>query len=374
MSWPDHRWFAVLFAFLLSPVVADAAKVGQRKPPMTGTAVPEFAPLEEAVIDYGYIIKCTAAVAAVSKDGELVYSRGFGWRDTQKKKPVQPDTLMRASYPSRAITAAAARTLVRDGKIALDTKVFDYLKIAPPADAQQDPRLAKITIGNLIDDSGGWNENEALDVFNHIHEVETAFQLPRPAKHTDIIRYMLGKPLQFDPGYQRVQSRFGYCLLGRVIEKASGKSYGAYVDEAICKPLEITDIKLGRNLPHDRDPREVAYSGLDVNVEILDSSGGFIASAPALCTFMDHFWLSGEPRYAGQTGDGGYSGMFFSTTACLRQRRDGYNVAILYNGMRPETAKNPKYELVAQDLAQLRNMVNSALDKIAGDGKSATNR
>src|SRR5262245_2766541 len=82
-----HRWLAVSLAFLVAPLSVYGAKVGQRKPPMTGTAVPEFAPFEQTVIDYGYLTKCTAAVAAISKDGELVYSRGFGWRDSQKKQP-----------------------------------------------------------------------------------------------------------------------------------------------------------------------------------------------------------------------------------------------------------------------------------------------
>lgn len=351
-------------AILISALTIGGASFAQ-KPPMTGTAVPEFKPLDQAVLDYGYLVKCNAATVAVSKDGELLYSRGYGWRDARLKQPTPPDTLMRTSYCSRAITAAAVRTLIRDDKLTLDTKVFDFLKIAPPPGARQDPRLEKITVAHLLNDSGGWSKKETFDPMFHTRQIEQSLQLPHPARQADIIRYILGQPLQFDPGYQKAASNFGYCVLGRVIEKASGQPYGTYIREAVFKPLEITDIKLARNLPKDRDPREVWYPGLDVSVEILDSCAGLIASAPDLCTFMDHYWMTGEPRYAGQTGQWAYAGVFSCTTALIRQRRDGYNIAVLYNGMKPETLKSGREELESKDREQLKKMIDDAMDKVA---------
>ena len=43
------------------------------------------------------------------------------------------------------------------------------------------------------------------------------------------IGYMLRRPLQFEPGARDAYSNFGYCLLGRVIEKVTGKSYEEFV-------------------------------------------------------------------------------------------------------------------------------------------------
>ena len=48
---------------------------------------------------------------------------------------------------------------------------------------------------------------------------------------------MMGKPLDHDPGKKEVYSNFGYCVLGRVIEKASGKRYEAFVRDTVLNPL-----------------------------------------------------------------------------------------------------------------------------------------
>jgi CubicO group peptidase (beta-lactamase class C family) len=52
---------------------------------------------------------------------------------------------------------------------------------------------------------------------------------------------MAGRPLEFDPGTQTTYSNFGYLVLGRIIEKASGRSYEDYVKAEILEPLGITD-------------------------------------------------------------------------------------------------------------------------------------
>ncbi len=359
---------------LLAALTADATGFAQNsrpallKPPMTGTAVPEYAPLDRAVLDFGYLIKCTAATVAVSKDGELLYSRGYGWRDARKKQPTPPNTIMRIAYASRSITSAAIYALIHDEKITLDTKVFEYLKFTPPPGVKQDPRLATVTVGQLLKDQGGWDKKETFDPMFATQKVEEYFKLPRPAQQADIIRFMLGQPLQFDPGERVAMSNFGYCLLGRVIEKASGQPYGTYIQDEICKPNEIADIKLGRTQAKDRDPREVWYPGLDVSIELLDSCAGLIASAPDLCTFMDHYWLDGRPRYAGQTGESRTWGLFSCTTALLRERRDGYNVAVLFNSMKLESYQSHNEELWKNDMKVLDKMIDDAMDEVAKAG------
>ena len=49
------------------------------------------------------------------------------------------------------------------------------------------------------------------------------------------------------PGTTYSYSNFGYCVLGRVIEKLTGKSYVKYVKEAILKPSGISDMEIGTN-------------------------------------------------------------------------------------------------------------------------------
>ena len=69
----------------------------------------------------------------------------------------------------------------------------------------------------------------------------------------------MARPLQFAPGERYAYSNFGYCVLGRVLEKAMNKTWFECVQESICQPLRITDIKLGHSASSQRDPREVWY-------------------------------------------------------------------------------------------------------------------
>ena len=126
----------------------------------------------------------------------------------------------------------------------------------------------------------------------------------------DIIRHMLGKPLDFNPGERYAYSNFGYCLLGRVIEKVTGRTYEDYVRREILLPVGALDTHLGKTLREERLPGEVFYDvegrkgnavlGPDLGkpvllpygtwcLEAMDSHGGWVASAPDLVRFASAF-------------------------------------------------------------------------------------
>ena len=66
-----------------------------------------------------------------------------------------------------------------------------------------------------------------------------------PAGAHEVIRYMLGRRLDYDPGTQYAYSNFGYCLLGRIIETITGKGYDEFVRESVLKPAGIQRMKIG---------------------------------------------------------------------------------------------------------------------------------
>ena len=149
---------------------------------------------------------------------------------------------------------------------------------------------------------------------------------------------------------------------GPVIEKASGKSYAAYMADDLFQPLGVDDVKLGRGLVRERDPREVSYPVKDVLTEVTDSYGGLVASAPSLCKFLEAYWANGKPRHPGDDFQWAYFGNFGGTTAFIRQRPDGYNVAVLCNGSRNASLQD-------EDDRGLGRLVEEAIDKFAASGK-----
>jgi N-acyl-D-amino-acid deacylase len=325
---------------------------------MTGEPVEAFEPLDEAVQRFMDLIPCTAATVAVSKDSKLLYSRGYGWRDARRQKPTQPDTLMRIASVSKPITAAAVRKLIGEGKLSPDLEVFPYLGIRPYNGKEGDVRMRQITIAHLLEHKGGWDMEKTFDPMFRTNQIEKALHLRGRANPRNVIEYMLAQPLQFDPGRRYAYSNFGYCVLGRVLEKATGKPYKAVLDSEILRPLDITDIKLGRSATRERDSREVCYpvADNDFSIEVMDAHGGLIASAGALCRFMDSYWLGGQPRRPDDRYYFTFFGSFPGTTALARQRPDGINLAVLLN--------NRCEKSYPEDHKLLQNTVDEALDRI----------
>jgi len=360
----DHRPLILtagllgLFAAPSAPAPSFPAQLSPaRARPISGTAVREFAPLDRAVLDFMDRIDCQAATVAVSRNGKLVYSRGYGWSDAHQKKPTAPEAIMRIAGLTQRITVVAVKKLIRDGKLSSGTKVFRLLNLKPPKGVVADPRLYEITVGQLLDNQGGWDAQVTFDPFTRLREIQRSLHLSHRPHPAEVIRYMLGQPLQFEPGRRTAPSNFGFCVLGRVIEKASGQTYEKYIQEEILRPLGVDDMKLARSLPRDRDPHEVWYPVKDVVVELTDSYGGLVASAPSLCKYLDAYWADGEPREAGEELQFSYSGNFEGTTAYIRQRPDGYNVAVLFNGRRAASKQE-------EDDRELERIVNDAIDKV----------
>src|SRR5262249_17784599 len=112
-------------------ILGHAPTLAQERP-LSGNKVAGFEPLDRAILEMMDQIGCQAATVALSKDGRLLYSRGFGWSDAQKKKAVAPDALMRIASVSKPITAAMIKNAIRAGQLSLDTRAFPLIAIKPP--------------------------------------------------------------------------------------------------------------------------------------------------------------------------------------------------------------------------------------------------
>jgi N-acyl-D-amino-acid deacylase len=247
--------------------------------------------------------KVAGASLAIARDGKLVYARGFGWADREAREPVQPDALFRIASISKPITGVAVLQLVEQGRLKLSDRVHDLLGLPDPVDA----RLREITVDHLLHHTAGWDSQKSIEPMFLPLKIAKAEGVAPPAGTEAIIRYMGKQPLDFAPGERYAYSNFGYCLLGRIIEKASGQSYGDYVRERILLPVGATKTRLGRTELEARAPGEVKYYDLDDSpepgviasklgqqvprpygswyLEAMDSHGGWIAPAAELVAF-----------------------------------------------------------------------------------------
>jgi CubicO group peptidase (beta-lactamase class C family) len=274
--------------------------------PVTGTAVAELASFDRVLTDLMKKWGIPGGAIAVVKDGRLVLARGYGYSDAVAKEPVAPDALFRIASVSKPITAVAILRLAEQGKLDLDARAFAMLpNLTPPSGSTVDPRLADITIRQLLSHLGGWDRDRSYDPMFRSSQIAQALGTAAPASVESVIRYMRGQPLDFTPGERYAYSNFGYAVLGRIIERVAGKPYGTYVRESVLQPMGITRMFLGHSLPQDRLPGEVHYydgGGLTTsvfppggavpvpyggfNIEAMDAHGGWVASAVDLARFI----------------------------------------------------------------------------------------
>src|SRR5262245_43570733 len=171
------------------------------------------------------------AALAVVKDRRLVYARGYGGADREKQEKVSPESLFRIASISKPFTAVAALKLTQAGRLDLDRSVVGLVGIEPSVreHKQIDKRLKQVTVRHCLHHTGGWDRNVSGDPMFRSVEIARATGVAPPASQNDIIAYMLGQPLDFDPGTRYAYSNFGYCLLGRVIEKVAETKYSDFV-------------------------------------------------------------------------------------------------------------------------------------------------
>jgi N-acyl-D-amino-acid deacylase len=276
----------------------------------------EFAPFDRWMTSFLQDHKVPGGSLAIVKNGKVVYARGFGLADKEKGTPVQPESLFRIASISKPITAVAILKLVEEGKLKTSDKILDILKYEPhfEGDAKFDERWKDVTVAQCLAHTGGWDRGVSYDPMFVAPRMAKSMKIDLPILPEHIIRYQLGQKLDFTPGERYAYSNFGYSLLGRVIEKLSGKTYEEYVKDEVLKPLGITAMRMGKSLESELAEGEVHY--YDVNEkketavtgpgagkdrvplsygvwrqETLDSHGGWIASSIDLARFAAAFDL-----------------------------------------------------------------------------------
>jgi CubicO group peptidase (beta-lactamase class C family) len=288
-------------------------------PQPTGPRIPELARLDTNMQSILLTYAIPGGSLAVVKDGRLVFTRGYGWADVENDEAFQPDSRCQIDSLTKTITAATMMKLVEDGKVSLDTPVFSLLNLQPPhyAGAVFDSRWTNITVRHLLSHKAGWNRDTAMNPlrstgFDPVFWPDYAARdlgLSAPPTPTDIVRWMLGKPLQTNPGSQFSYSSFGFVVAGRVIENITGQPFELAAEQLLAE-AGITRVQLGANSPATRDigealcylnPAITAPAGIgsyfepkpfDFNLPyaypaiMFDAAGGLIASAMDYARFV----------------------------------------------------------------------------------------
>jgi CubicO group peptidase (beta-lactamase class C family) len=219
---------------------------------------------------------------AIVKNESSLLTGAYGYADQSTGEKVTPQHRFRIASLSKPITAIAIMQLIEQGKLKLSDRVFGKngtlgtLYGTPPykPDSENKLSIENITVEHLLTHlAGGWGKDANDPMFSH-PEKNQAELISWTLDHT---------PLEFEPGTKYLYSNFGYCLLGRVIEKVTGQTYENYVKNNILSQCGITDMEIGGDTLAEKKANEVTYYGqggenpYGMKVARMDSHGGWIA-------------------------------------------------------------------------------------------------
>jgi len=165
------------------------------------------------------------AVVTVVKDGELLFTRGYGYADLATFMRVDVNrTLFRVGSVSKLFTWTAAMQLVEQGLLNLDTDVNTYLDFKIPATYAQ-----PVTLRHLMTHTPGF-EDQALGAF--VNDVDDLVPLGQYLAENIPARV-------YPPGEIAAYSNYGAALAGYIVERVSGMPFEQYVEQYIFRPLSM---------------------------------------------------------------------------------------------------------------------------------------
>ena len=280
-----RAWRAALGFLLPAGFLAAAAlPAGAQAHPRAAAAraiVDGFAPerlkridsVLQRYVDQGRI---AGVVGLVLRDGKVAYQVAVGWADREAKRPMTADAIFRIASQSKAITSAAALSLVEEGRIGLGDPVsrwiptFAHTTVATRTDTGVVlvPARRQIVIRDLLTHTAGvsYGSEPALAPLyapKGLGSARGAYAWYTADKDEPVCDTMdrLGTlPMAQQPGSAWV---YGYSLdiLGCVVERAAGEPLDRFIEERITGPLGMRDTRFF--LPKDQRSRLAAVYTLD---------------------------------------------------------------------------------------------------------------
>ncbi len=182
------------------------------------------------VVDQVAQDQALSGAVLVTRDGEVVFQRAYGYASRQLNVPNTLDTKFHIASMTKMFIAMAALILSEQGHIDLREKPAVYLSEAVALDPA-------ITIHHLLSHTSG-----IQDVYDVPH---LRFEMSK-LKHEggDLLTYLVNLPQQFAPGEKWSYSSTGYLLVGYLMERVTGLPYDELMARYVLAPLGMTNTGL----------------------------------------------------------------------------------------------------------------------------------
>jgi CubicO group peptidase (beta-lactamase class C family) len=167
----------------------------------------------------------------VAQNGKILFEKGYGLADLEHHATVTTETKFRIGSITKQFTATAILKLQEEGKLSVNDKLSKYIP--------DFPRGNEVTLHHLLTHTSGI----------HSFTSKPGFMLlvTNAVTTEDLIESFKQDPYDFDPGTKWLYDNSGYVLLGYIVEKVSGETYGAFLRENFFQPLGMTNTGVHRS-------------------------------------------------------------------------------------------------------------------------------
>src|SRR5262245_5647738 len=164
--------------------------------------------------------------ALISRDGKVIFSKGYGLANIELDVPNTPQTKFRLGSITQQFRASFILLLQELGKLSVQDPICKYFDNCPSA-------WTEITIHHLLSHTGG--------VPNYTSFPDYRPKMMMPVTVMGMIERSKDKPLDFKPNEKWSYSNSGYLLRGNISEQVTSATYDSYMQHNICDPLKLKD-------------------------------------------------------------------------------------------------------------------------------------
>ncbi len=214
----------------------------------------------------------------IIQDGQVVYLKGYGQANREKRIPVTTETVFNWASNSKPLTAVAAMQLVDQKLLDLDADVRNYVPEFPD-------KGKVITSRHLLSHQSGIPHYSNGKVVPTQRQYSTDHSLQDPIVALDKFNQ---SPLLFNPGEKTSYSSYAYILLSAVVQRAGKAPFSDQIQDRIAKPLALKSLQI--DIETKTEPNwATGYIKKDGKI------------SPA--ADMDEYWKQGAGAYKSNIGD-----------------------------------------------------------------------
>ncbi|MDE1175834.1 MAG: serine hydrolase [Edaphobacter sp.] len=218
---------------------------------------------------------------------QIVWAKGFGFADAQRRRPASAQTVYRVGSVSKLFTDLAIMQQVEKGRLLLDEPIATYLPEFHPANSFK----TQMTLRRMMSHSSGLMREAPVGHY---------FDDTNPSLRETVLS-LNRTPLVYAPGSEMRYSNAAVGVVGYALEKTAGMPYAEWMQRSVLAQMQMNDSAFTRGRVKSdllADGRMWTYDGLEVSTPTFDlgeaPAGSLYSNVTDLSRFLEMIFRGGK--------------------------------------------------------------------------------